>query len=232
MRQEHDIPGVNLEVVADLKPWTEWEKQAPDSFERQVQSGLKGLNQGYSGGLGRLDKLIKKVQKGRYYLIGADSGCFKTTLVDFYFVLCVWLDAQRLGKKIKIFYVSLEIGLVEKKAKWCAFYIGWKYNINISSDCILGRDLRLPTPEEMVLIQEAYAFVNLVLKDVEIVTSGHPTAIFSSLVDAHYTKYGTVYRKPQTPEDAKKGRKGIITGYDPGESSPRYLPYSRSPCPS
>ncbi len=220
MKQAHDIPGVNLEIVADSKPWTDWEKQAPDSFERQVQSGLKGLNQGYSGGIGRLDKLIKKVQKGRYYLVGADSGTFKTTLVDFYFVLCVWLDAKRLGKSIKIFYMSLEIGLNEKKAKWCAFYIGWKYGINISSDCILGRDLRLPTPEELVLIQEAYAFVNLVLKDVEIVTSTHPTAVFASLTENHYAKYGTVYRRPQTAEDTKKGRKGIITGYSPNAATP------------
>lgn len=220
MKQEHAIPGVNLELIADPKPWINWESQAADSFERQVQSGLKGLNQGLSGGLSRLDKLIKKVQKGRYYLIGADSGCFKTTLVDFYFVLCAWLDAKKMGKNIKIFYVSLEIGLIEKKAKWCSFYIGWKYNINISADCILGRDLRFPTKEELVLIQEAYAFVSLVMKDVEIVISGHPTAIFTSLVESHYEKHGVVYRKPQSAEDKKKGRKGIITGYDPKQTLP------------
>ena len=220
MEQQHNIPGLNLELVADITPWTEWEKQPIDSFERTVQSGLRGFNKGSSGGLKSLDRLLKGIQKSRYYLIGADSGCFKTTFVDFYFVLCAWLDARKHNKAVKIFYISLEIGLIEKKAKWCAFYIGWKHNVNMSSDYILGRDVKLPTGEDLKLIQEAYAFVNLLMKDVIIVSSGtHPTAIFSSLVD-FYEKHGTVYRKPQSDEDRKKNKKGIVTGFDPKPNLP------------
>lgn len=220
VQEEHSIPGLNIEAVADLKPWTEWEKQPLDSFERQVQSGMRGLNKGLSGGIRALDAILKGIQKARYYLIGASSGSYKTTLTDFYFVLCAWLDARRQGKNIKIFYVSLEIGITEKKAKWCAFYIGWRHRINISADCILGRDKRLPTDEELVLIQEAYGFVNLLMKDVIVVSSGtHPTAIFHSVVD-FYEKFGVVHRAPQNDEDRKKKRKGIITRYDPGSDVP------------
>ncbi len=220
MEQSHTIPEASLEVEVQNKNWIEDGK--PDSFEQEVLNGIKGLNKGFSGGLKRLDKLIHGIQKGRYYLVGADSGVGKTTLVDFYFVLCAWLDAKKTGKKIKMFYVSLEIGAFDKKARWCSFYLGWKYGLNFSASFILGRvPGKTPNAEQLKLIQEAYAFVELVLQDVVLISaSTHPTAIFTSIVEDHYAKHGIVYRKPQTQEDAKKGRKGIITGYTPNDTLP------------
>lgn len=175
---------------------------------------MAGKNQGLSGGLPGVDLMIDGIQWGRYYLIGAESGVGKTTFADFYFVLCAWLEARRLGKPLRIFYISLELPERDKRARWCSFYIGWKYGLNYPSNFIMGKMEVLPNEEDLKLIKEANAFIDLMLKDVVLITShAHPTAVFSTLVE-HYERYGTVYRRPQSDEDRKKGRKGIITGYD------------------
>lgn len=219
MEQSHTIPEDNLVVPNQTSTW---QLGTHDTFVQEVLSGINGMNKGLSGGLARLNKLIQCIQKARYYLIGADSGVGKTTFVDFYFILCAWLDARKNNKKLKIFYVSLEIGVIDKKARWCSFYLGWKYGLNWSTTFILGRQAEnLPSAEDLLKIQEAYEFVKILLLDIDLIdASTYPTAIYNALVDTHYAKYGTIYRKAQTAEDKKQGLKGAVYNYVASDKLP------------
>ena len=89
--------------------WSSWEEQDYNSFIYQVQSGRKGMNAGLGNGLQRINRYIYGTQRGRYYLIGADSSVGKTTLADYMFVLSTWADAKAKGIPIKIYYCSFEM---------------------------------------------------------------------------------------------------------------------------
>lgn len=193
--------------------WTNWRSQPKNSFIYQIMSGRAGENVGLFNGLERVSKYTSGTQEGRYYLIGADSGAGKTTIADYMFVINAWLDAKAKGKKIKIYYCSFEISELDKNAKWCAWYIFWKYGKSIPINYILGRlEGNYMTDEETALVKEAWEFVQEMKKDIKIVEeSVNPTAIFEGLVQ-HYEKYGTVERR-QSEEDKKKGRKGKVIGY-------------------
>lgn len=197
--------------------WTNWKDQPKDSFIYNVMSGRQGAFAGLYNGLDRVSKYISGTQRGRYYLMSADSGGGKTTIADFMFVINAWLDAKAKGRKIKIYYCSFEVSEQDKNAKWCAWYIYWKYGKSIPTNYILGRiEGNHLKEDELPMITEAWNFVKEMKKDIKVIEETvNPTAIFEGLVD-HYAKYGTVERR-QSDDDKKKGRKGKVVGYKPLE---------------
>lgn len=65
-------PTMNSDKTGNA--WDNWKTQKANSFVYQVQSGRKGLNFGLDNGLQRVSRYLYGTQRGRYYLIGADSS--------------------------------------------------------------------------------------------------------------------------------------------------------------
>jgi len=133
------------------------------------------------------------------------------------FVINAWLDAKAKGRKIKIYYCSFEVSEQDKNAKWCAWYIFWKYGFSIPTNYILGRiEGNHLKEDEIPLITEAWNFVKEMKQDIKIIEEAvNPTAIFEGIV-SYYTKFGAVERR-QSEDDKKKGRPGKVIGYKPTE---------------
>mgnify|MGYP003336380369 CR=1 FL=1 len=210
----HGLPEVNLQLgeVKDL------------NFLNNIEKGRQGFNSGISGSL-KLTKKLHGIQKGRYYLIGAHPNVGKTQFTDYMFVFSLWLNCKQQNKPVRIFYCSLELSAIEKKVKWCCMYLNWKYGINWSTDFVMGRipDTK-PTDEQMVLIREAYTFVELMLKEVYILdnTVG-PDTLFNYLIKEYYSKLGEVKYTQVSEEERAKGIKGAIIGYEPSVEPPLTL---------
>lgn len=194
------------------------------SFIEEVERGRSGANAGLPSTL-RLSTRLHGIQKARYYLIGAHSGIGKTQFIDFFFLISAWLSAKQLGKKIRFIYCSFELSALTKKAKWCAAYLNWKYQLNWSSDFILGRiPEKRPTDEEMKMITEAYTFVEALMKDMVLIDVPlTPEALTDYVVDHYYAPFGTVTRRPVTEEQKKKKRKGDLAGFKATQEIPLTL---------
>lgn len=194
-----------------------WGEQKEDDFINQVTRGRQGLNKGFDNGLKTVNKYINGTHRGRYILIGADSGVGKTTIADYMYVFSLWMAARQAGVKIYIKYFSFEISSAEKKAKWVCYWIKHKYRIEVSSDYIMGRIPGKPlTDEHFRMVLRGYAIVEEMLKDITLIDNVlHPTGVLNRLIEDHYEKIGTVIR--DTPKEGKK--KGMIRAYKPNDPS-------------
>ena len=161
-------------------PWENWQSAPVNSFIYQVQNGRAGKNHGFNNGLGRLNRYLNGTQKGRIYLIGADSGVGKTTLADFMFIFSSYVEAKLNNRKLKIIYYSFEISKTDKEAKWVSHYIFMNYGISLTPDYILGRIKGMKISEEhMAYIIEAYEVVQDLMSYIIFSEDAvHPTKIF------------------------------------------------------
>lgn len=212
--QENDTAGDNDSPLLPDR-WQDWEKEHNNSFMYQVQRGRLGHNKGLGNGLVNINNYIYGTHQARYYLIAADSGCGKTTVADFMFVLSAWFYAKQAGRNIKVFYCSFEISRLDKEARWCSYFIFLLYGIELSTDYILGRiGGRYLTQEHMGMVQEGYKKVQEVMADVIMLEdAAPPTAIFNGIITSHYEKVGKVERTTITAAERAKGKKGFIKGY-------------------
>lgn len=230
---EHSLPG-NLDSIVqqaeeesmgnapegvDPETWDSWGKWKTlpvNDFRYQVQRGMQGKNVGLGNGLKHINNYIYGTHQARYYLIGADSNCGKTTISDFMYILKAWESAKAMNRKIKIFYCSFEIGKTDKIARWCSYFIYLKFGEQMPSDYILGRITgKVPTKEHERMIMIAYDAVMKVMADVVFVEDVvHPTKIFEDLIEVHFEKVGNVKRREPTEEQKKKHRKGFVYGYE------------------
>ena len=208
--------GVDPEL---WEKWKGWKTQSSGDFIFQVMRGMKGLNVGWENGLTNVNKYIYGTHQARYYLIGADSSVGKTTIADFMYTLKLWEYAKRTGKRVKIFYCSFEVSKVDKMARWVSYYVFNKFGKHLPSDYILGRiSGNLPSKEELSMIMVAYSIVEEMMNDIVFVQDVvHPTKIFEDLIEAHYSKEGTVIRAEVGSEEKTKGRKGYVKGYIPND---------------
>lgn len=202
------------------KQWQDEEELKKDKFLYQLKRGMQGHNVGLDNGLTNINKYIYGTHKGRYYLIGAESGVGKTTISDFMFVLKAWESSKKLGRKIKIFYFSFEIGKIEKLYRWVSYFIFIKYKIQLPSDYLQGRIAgKTVTKEHSEMILYAYSIIKEMLKDVTIVEDTlTPTKIFNAMIDEHFSKHGTIERAAVSAEDIKKKKKGSLKGYTENDS--------------
>jgi len=110
-------------------------------FLQQVEKGREGKNEWLPIGMGSLDRHIGLGQK-KYYLLGGESGTGKTALLDQIFILqpCEWyiLNQDKIDKKLRIIYRSMERPNDEKIAKWTCRRLWTKYKILADPMSILG----------------------------------------------------------------------------------------------
>lgn len=124
------------------------------SLKERIEEGLLGKYKGLNNGFNRLNNYIFGVQRGTKTLIGGDSGCGKTSLLDF-IILNALEDAIAKGIEIDIFYDSWEIKELDKKCNWCSQIVFNKYGIVIPPERIKGLgDNRLSADEKTIVFDE------------------------------------------------------------------------------
>lgn len=194
--------------------WDNWKERPGNDFIYQVQNGMLGKNTGLNNGLTHINKYLYGTHRGRYYLLGADSGVGKTTIADFMFVLKAWEEARANNKRIRIWYCSFEIARTDKVARWAAYWTYHKYGIRIPSDYILGRiSGKLLSPEHLSMVKHAYGIITEMMKDIVFIDiMMNPTMILEGMI-GYFEKHGTVKRDEVGQEDKKKGNKGRLTSF-------------------
>lgn len=76
------------------------------------------------------------IRLGMYYLIAADSGSYKTTLVD-NLMMNLWLK----DNSLKFLYFSFEIDTERKHSNWLSYFIYQNSKIRINNNKIFNNDL-------------------------------------------------------------------------------------------
>lgn len=105
---------------------------------KTIEAGQRGENTGLPMGFSRLMDIIPGIQKGTYYLVGAETGVGKTSFVDHSFLYSPYefikSSQNDTGLSLKVFYFSFEIDRKIKIAKAIArkMFIDyrWTYDIN------------------------------------------------------------------------------------------------------
>lgn len=84
----------------------------------------------------RFSKFIPGVQKGRYYIVTANSKVGKTKLADFLFLYntLMYTSTQKTNLKAKVLYFSLEMSKEDKVKELISHFLFIKKGIRISSD--------------------------------------------------------------------------------------------------
>jgi len=161
------------------------------NLEQRIQAGLDGHYQGLSNGFTRINDYIFGIQRGTYYLLGGQSGTFKTTLVD-YMVLNALQYAEANNIPIEIFYYSFEIDRLTKQCNWLSNIIYQKYGRTISPETIKGLGNFRLTPEEHELVKsETPEMERLFDKIYFTFKTENPTGIFNTLKE-HAVLNGTI----------------------------------------
>lgn len=200
------VPDVDME-------WEEMEKVwhlQKDSFITQVKAGMEGLNIGFENGLTSANKYLHGTHRGRYYLVGADSGVGKTTFSDFAYIFSLWLSCRKRNVKLKVFYFSLEISRNQKIARWVCQWVKRMYNLDFSVDYVLGYIEGKPmTSDHYKMVMRGYGLVEEMLVDIELIDySLSPTAMLNVVLE-YYEKNGIINR--DAPKEGQK--RGAIKSY-------------------
>ena len=155
-----------------------------EEFRNQVQDGIEGRNVGLLTTLPLINRFICGVQRGTYYLVGGETGSGKTAFVDQVFVIDPYTYAFANGKKIKIFYFSLEIEKIRKLAKWVAVKLFRDRGIITSMNEILSRgDSKIPEPVLRFIDEPgSREYYEKLYETVHIFDGGiNPTGIFNEI---------------------------------------------------
>lgn len=196
-----------------------------DSFLYDVHQGMQGSNEGLPNGFstdsGSLNYYIHNVQMGRYYLIGADSGVGKTTLVDRAFVLEPLMYCKQHNLPIRIDYFSFEIGKSIKRAVWAGKFIYAKYGKRLPVSYILSQGKQRLKPEHLPLLQGVAQELEDAFKSINFIwESMTPTNIFKYLFRIATTRGKFHY---ETYFDSDEVEKKRITGYTPNNPAEPWI---------
>lgn len=166
----------------------------------------------------RFSKFIPGVQKGRYYIITANSKVGKTKLADFLFLYnpLMYTLTQKTNLKVKIIYFSLEMSKEDKVKEFISHFLFLKKGIKISSD-VMDSVYKHYILEEKIL-KEIYnlkeELVNLLNKIIFIDEIRNPFGIYKTVREyahshGHYEDINgnilnTQYIEKGINEEAKK----------------------------
>lgn len=195
--------------------WILWPYMTERKLMQKIKRGREGANTGLYNGSKLMSKFIKGTHKGRYYLIGADSGVGKTTLTDYMYLYCLWKAAKAKGVKITFLYFSFELQYEVKEAKWTNMFYQEMFNESLPLDYIEGTlETKRLSDEHFQRFQEAYNAMDQMLKDVKVYdTPLTPNGILDVCI-AHYMERGTILR---IGEGVSGQKEGAICGYIPND---------------
>lgn len=124
-----------------------------------ADEGLRGNNKGLPMGFPRLSQFIPNIQRGTYYLVGADTGVGKTAFIDSAFMYNPYGYIQAGAKeKLKIIYYSFEIDKTIKIAKGICRKMFIDDGVVIDVNTLLSRGGRRISREhyELMLSKKPY----------------------------------------------------------------------------
>ncbi len=184
------------------------------TLKERIQAGIDGKFTGLSNGLDRINKYLFGIQRSCYYLLGGQSGTFKTTISDF-LVLNAIEDAEARGIPLNVFYYSYEIDRLTKSCNWLSVLAFKKYGREISPEKIKGLGLNRLNSEEQELINSLIPEVDALFNKIHFrFKSENPTGVRNELWAFAETKgtwtYGEYYDK-DTGEKKKFKDKFILT---------------------
>ncbi len=167
-----------------------------DDVVKDIDRGINGLNVGLPFKYKNFSKYIPNIPKGRYILVGAETGVGKTSFVDDTYVYTplefIFSDKNILNYKLNILYFSYEISKKEKIAKAICRRLFKKYNIDISPNILLSRgDFKLEDyiKEKVLLEQEYFDKIESCIKIFDI--PENPTGIYKHVKEyakEHYER--------------------------------------------
>lgn len=174
-----------------------------------VRKGGKINFEGLPTGIESFSKYFSHTQRGRYYLIGGDSGAGKTTFTDSTFILNPYHHLYSNGKEIntKWNYISLEQSRETKYARWASSIIYKEFNVLIPSNVIVGRAVRKLKKSEAEYIKRADDYLAEMLDYVDIVDHSLDSESYYSYLIDYGNKHGKFVVKEEdleVEEDSKK----------------------------
>ena len=194
------------------------------TLKDRIKEGLEGKYQGLDNGFNRLNDVIFGIQKRCYMLLGGNSGCYKTTLVD-YMLFNALEDAKKKGIKLHVFYYSFEIDRITKQCNWLAQHISKKYNTVISPETIKGLGKNRLSIQQQALVDAEVEYIEELFDEINFRFSPiNPTGIYKDLWNFGETN-GTILREEYstTDENGKVYRDKRIIGYIPNDPNAYYL---------
>lgn len=149
-------------------------------------------------GLPRFEKHLPGIEKGRYYLLTANSKVGKSQITDFLFLYNILLNIieGRIKNKVKIFYFTLEMSKEEKMLSAFSHIIYVKEGIRIDTKDLKSTRKDKALPEEVLNVIEKYQeYFNKLEEIVEFIDDiRHPTGINSVLIKYANANGTTHYR--------------------------------------
>lgn len=186
------------------------------NLKDRIKDGLEGKYQGLDNGFQRLNDVIFGLQRRCYTLLGGNSGCYKTTLVD-YMVFNALEDAKKKGIKLTVFYYSFEIDRITKQCNWLAQYINKNHAQTISPETIKGLGNQRLNALQQQLVENHISYMDEVFDQINFkFTPINPTGIYNELWKFGEDS-GTIHKEPYTYTDLEgKVHSGTrIAGYTP-----------------
>lgn len=186
--------------------------ERPNGFMADVDKGLEGKNVGLPNGFYRINKFIHNIQMGRYYLVGADSGVGKTTLVDRAFVFEPLSYCLENKLPIRYDYFSFEIGMNIKRATWASRFIFKRYGIRLPVDYILSQGDQRVSPEHYEMLKSVASELENMMRAINWAWNAMtPTNIFKYLFRVAQQRGKFIY---ETYFDADEVEKKRIVRYE------------------
>jgi replicative DNA helicase len=175
-------------------------------IKERIKEGLEGKYKGLANGFTRINNFIFGIQKKCYYLLGGQSGTYKTSLCD-YMLINALLDAEKTGLSINVFYYSFEIDEITKKCNWLSNIAYLKYNTTISPEKIKGLgDFRLNEFEQKV-IDKCIIDLDILWNKINFTfQSMNPTGIYNTLWN-FMKERGTFEYSEYINQDGEKSKK-------------------------
>jgi replicative DNA helicase len=121
-------------------------------FLGEVEEGMRGRYKGLPTNMERLSNFVNGIQKKSYTAVGAQSKSGKTAFVDEFFVLGPYLRNKEAN--IRWIYFSPEVDMLEKMAKYTAYFMDHKYGIYCDSNYVLSRGDNRLSPEHKKLVDD------------------------------------------------------------------------------
>ncbi len=188
------------------------------SLKDRVEDGKLGKFEGLNNGLGeKINNYIFGVQRKTITLIGAQSGCYKTTLLDF-IVQNALQDAEAKGIKLNLFYNSFEIDKLSKQCNWLSVQIYNKYGIIIPPETIKGFGKNRLTKDEGELVDSEIPIVENMFSKINFrFKAEHPSGLYFDTWEFFKKRGIFEYEDYTDPEGIEKKKIVKYTLNDPEE---------------
>lgn len=191
-----------------------------DSVLEEIKRGQEGLNKGLPHGLSKLSQFLPNVQQKTYYLIGASTGCGKTTLVDQMFMYEPFEYINNTPDcefTLDIDYFSFEIDKITKITKGVSRQLFNKYKIVADVNYILSRGEHRVSQEIYDKVIECREYFEKLENSLTVFDMPeNPTGINKYLY-RKAEKFGKVYRKEveKLDENGKTVKFEVFDRYEP-----------------